>query len=148
MTLNDWGGGAETRIKGRPISMWLWVMDLVGRGLSGDEELIPERKLPAPVIDGTWEERDGACAGSQWTVGVTGQAGRVAGSAARCGNQAAREAVQAPAWKTPRVLAGELDSSIRKGTAQLMFVSDTRAILAVRTPDGTPAVFSVLGKQR
>ncbi len=148
MYLYDWGGGARTRITDRPIGMRMWIMDMVFRGLAGEDISIPERKLPQPAIDGGWEERDGACAGSRWTVGPAGGAGRTAESAARCGERAGREAVQPPAWKTPRIVAGQLESPIRNGAAQLMFVSDTRALMAVKTPDGVPASFSVLTKRQ
>jgi hypothetical protein len=147
MFLSDWGSGAETRIKGRPMSMWLWVMDLVARGLAGEEVVIPERKLPAPVIDGVWEERDGACAGSQWTVDAAGGAGRGARSAARCAGSAGEEVLRAAVWKTPRVVAGELDGAGRKGVATIMFASDTQAVLAVKDPAGAPSAFSVLRKR-
>jgi hypothetical protein len=143
--LDDWGGGAATRIKEKPIGMFAWIMDMVSRGLSGEDVAIPERKFPPLRIDGTWSERDDACAGSRWTIGSAGQA---AAANWRCGDATGGGALQGLVWKTPRIMTGRLAGENRRGQAQLMFVSDSRAVLVVKAPDGVLSTFSVLQKAR
>lgn len=143
--LDDWGGGAETRIKEKPIGMFAWIMDMVSRGLSGEDVAIPERKIPAPRLDGAWEEVDDTCAGSRWTFGA---GGRAATGEWRCGGATGSGALQALAWKTPRIMAGRLEGGSRTGQAQLMFVSDSRGVLVVKAPDGILSTFTVLQKAR
>lgn len=144
--LDDWGSGAETRVKETPIGMFAWIMDMVGRGLAGEDVAIPERKLPPLRAEGDWIERDGTCAGSRWTIGPTG-AGQLSVSA-RCGGGTGAESLQALAWKNPRMLTGRLTSEQRPGQAQLMFVSATRAVLVVSGTGGAPSTFTVLQKAR
>lgn len=143
--LDDWGGGAETRIKDKPIGMFAWIMDMVSRGLSGEDVAIPERKSPPLRIDGDWNERDDACAGSRWTIGSAGQ---TATADWRCGSATGAGALQTLVWKTPRIMTGRLAGESRKGQAQLMFVSDARAVLVVKAPDGVLSTFTVLQKAR
>jgi hypothetical protein len=33
MTINDWGTGAQTKLKGEPVSMTLWLIEMVGKEL-------------------------------------------------------------------------------------------------------------------
>ena len=148
MYLDDWGSGAATRITEKPIGMFAWIMDMVSRGLSGEDVAIPERSLPPLRTEGAWTKRDGACAGSRWTVGP-GAAGRasVAGDW-RCGATTGSQPALAFAWKTPRILAGQLAGESRRGQVLLMFVSDTRALLVVNDGAGAPSTFTVLQKAR
>lgn len=148
MFLDDWGSGAETRIKEKPIGMFAWIMDMVARGLSGEDIDIPARILPPLRAEGDWVERDDACAGSRWTIGLTDASRLSVSGNGRCGGWTGAESLQAPVWKNPRVLTGRLTGEQRRGQAQVMFVSDTRAVLVVKDPDGAPATFTVLTKAR
>lgn len=149
MYLEAWGGGATTRIKGKPKGFLTWVMSLIAKGMAGGDIEMQERPQRTWDVAGTWREFEGPCARSTWAMNMgTGQSPRVA--APRCdGSQAAlvSEGI-APRWRSDRVVVMQMPgrAATDKAGATLIFVEPAKAVVWYTAPDGRPA-FATLRKE-
>jgi len=149
MYLEAWGGGATTRVKGKPKGFLMWLMGLVGKGMAGGEVGMQERPQRTWDVAGTWREFEGPCARSTWTM-ITGAGEPSKVTAPRCdGSQAAQvsEGV-APRWRSDRVVVMQMPgrAATDKAAATLIFVAPTKAVVWYTAPDGRPA-FATLRKE-
>lgn len=141
MYLEDWGTGAKTRVVGKPVGFIEWTIGLVGKGMAG-EDIDMARPQRALDVTGSWEEADGPCAGSRWTLSGVSLTAATVGVDSRCQGRTAPVAQATdPRWKTDKVLTFALPG---RGTAasrvSLAFRSATRAVVMFTDPNGRQAL--------
>lgn len=142
MYLEDWGTGARTRVVGKPVGFIEWTIGLVGQGMAGEDIEMKPRPQRAWDVTGAWEEADGPCAGSRWTLGGVSLAAAAVGADSRCEGRTAPVAQAAsPRWKTDKVLTFSLPG---RGPAasrlSIAFTSATRAIVMFTDARGRQAL--------
>ena len=142
MYLEDWGAGAKTRVVGKPVGLIEWTIGLVAKGLSGEDVEMKSRPQRALDVSGSWEEADGPCAGSRWTMSGVSLTAATVGADSRCAGRTAPVAQAAnPRWKTDKVLTFSLPG---RGSAasrvSIAFSSATRAVVMFTDANGRQAL--------
>lgn len=141
MYLEDWGTGARTRVVGTPVGFIEWTIGLVGKGMAGEdiEMTRPQRALD---VSGSWEEADGPCAGSRWTLSGASLAPATVGADSRCTGRTAPVAQAAnPRWKTDKLLTFSLPGRGPDASrVSIAFGSATRAVVMFTDANGRQAL--------
>lgn len=151
MYLEAWGGGAKTRIKGKPRGFMTWLLGLIGQGMSGEDIAMKERPQRNWDVNGAWREIEGPCAGSVWTMNAgAGELSRLA--APRCDPSPAAQISEgiAPRWRSDRVVVTQLPgrAATDKATATVILVAPDKAVVWYTAPDGRPAVATLRKRAR
>lgn len=142
MYLEAWGTGAKTRIVGEPESFFMWMMGQMSRAFSGDDVDIKPRPQRAFDVAGSWEEMDGPCAGSRWTITGAFPAAVRLEADSRCEGQTLPVARAANArWRMDKLLSLSLPGrGPSNSRVSLVFSSATRAVVAFTDRNGRPAL--------
>ena len=142
MFLEDWGTGAKTRVVGTPVGFIEWTIGLVGKGMAGEDVEMKPRPQRALDVSGSWEEADGPCAGSRWTLSGVSLAAATVGADSRCEGRTAPVAQAAdPRWKTDKVLTFSLPGrGAAASRVSIAFSSAARAVVMFTDPNGRQAL--------
>lgn len=142
MYLEDWGTGAKTRVVGTPVGFIGWTIGLIGKGMAGEDVEMKPRPQRALDVSGSWEEADGPCAGSRWTLGGASLAPATVDADSRCAGRTAPVAQASnPRWKTDKVLTFALPGRGPDASrVSIAFHSATRAVVVFTGPDGRQAL--------
>jgi hypothetical protein len=142
MYLEDWGTGARTRVVGKPVGFIAWTFGLVGKALSGADIEMKARPQRALDVGGAWEEADGPCAGSRWTLSGASLTAATVGADSRCDGRTAPMAhATSPRWKTDKVLTFTLPGrGPHVNRVSIAFSSATRAVVMFTDPNGRSAL--------
>lgn len=142
MFLEDWGTGARTRVVGRPVGFLAWTFGLIGKGLAGEDIEMKPRPLRTLDIGGAWEEVDGPCAGSHWTLGGVSLSPSTVSAGSRCDGRMTPATKGAdPRWKTDTVLTFGLPGrGPGAGRVSIAFTSATRGVVMFTDARGRQAL--------